>query len=253
MSQRLSKKIFHICMIMVIIIAIIFTALMFILRYDENGEENMPFGITKISIISTVDGKDVENSSNKWELNVIQNNDIYIYIEKNEEYKKQETIKSVTLDNFQITEIPKIGELNIYKPVQNANSIFENLSENIAKEIKYTGDLESNIQNMKISNQGGIIAFRVANDNIGKYISNEDEEINYNKLLSKMNIKEEEIKAKISFDLKLELDSRITFKATLEQDIPIEEIVEKGRTTKEIVELKNVVFKRLENKGLEIS
>ena len=68
-----------------------------------------------------------------------------------------------------------------------------------------------------------------------------------------MNIKEEEIKAKISFDLKLELDSRITFKATLEQDIPIEEIVEKGRTTKEIVELKNVVFKRLENKGLEIS
>ena len=253
MSQRLSKKIFHICMIMVIIIAIIFTALMFILRYDENGEENMPFCITKISIISTVDGKDVENSSNKWELNVIQNNDIYIYIEKNEEYKKQETIKSVTLDNFQITEIPKIGELNIYKPVQNANSIFENLSENIAKEIKYTGDLESNIQNMKISNQGGIIAFRVANDNIGKYISNEDEEINYNKLLSKMNIKEEEIKAKISFDLKLELDSRITFKATLEQDIPIEEIVEKGRTTKEIVELKNVVFKRLENKGLEIS
>lgn len=253
MSQRLSKKIFHICMIMVIIIAIIFTALMFILRYDENGEENMPFCITKISIISTVDGKDVENSSNKWELNVIQNNDIYIYIEKNEEYKKQETIKSVTLDNFQITETPKIGELNIYKPVQNANSIFENLSENIAKEIKYTGDLESNIQNMKISNQGGIIAFRVANDNIGKYISNEDEEINYNKLLSKMNIKEEEIKAKISFDLKLELDSRITFKATLEQDIPIEEIVEKGRSTKEIVELKNVVFKRLENKGLEIS
>ena len=42
--------------------------------------ENMPFSISKISIISTVDGQDVENSEHKWEKIVNQNNDIYIYV-----------------------------------------------------------------------------------------------------------------------------------------------------------------------------
>lgn len=82
MKQKLSKKIFNIVIIIVIIVAIIFTALMMILNYKENGEKNMPFNISKISIISTVDGKDNEDQTNKWNLQVNQNNDIYIYIEK---------------------------------------------------------------------------------------------------------------------------------------------------------------------------
>ena len=86
-NQRYSKKILNICIVGIIIIAIIFTAVMLILNYDENGETNMPFEISKILVVSTVNGQDVENSDAKWDINVIQNNDVYIYIEKNDEYK----------------------------------------------------------------------------------------------------------------------------------------------------------------------
>ena len=40
-NQRFSKKILNICIIFVIIVAIIFTAVMLILNYDEKGETNM--------------------------------------------------------------------------------------------------------------------------------------------------------------------------------------------------------------------
>ena len=102
-KQALTKKIIHICIIAIIIIGIIFMAMMSILKYDENGEINMPFFISKISIISTVDGQDVENSTQKWEKIINQNNDIYLYVEKNNEYKKTETISSIILNNFKLT------------------------------------------------------------------------------------------------------------------------------------------------------
>lgn len=106
-KQRFSRKILNICIVCIIIIGIIFTAMMLILNYDENGETNMPFKISKISIVSTVNGQDVENSDAKWNINVIQNNDVYIYVEKNDEYKKQETIKSIKLDNITILKKPQ--------------------------------------------------------------------------------------------------------------------------------------------------
>ena len=76
MSQRLSKKIFHICMIIVIIVAIVFAALILVLGYRENGETNMPFNLSKMTIISTIDGKDIEDSEHRGNLDGTQNNDI---------------------------------------------------------------------------------------------------------------------------------------------------------------------------------
>ena len=153
-KQRLSIKILHICIICVIIVAIIFIAMMFILNYDVNGETNMPFQISKISVISTVDGKDAEGSENKWNINVIQNNDVYVYIEKNDEYKKQETISSVKLDNFNVIQTPTIGELKIYKPTVSETSIFQNSDENLAEEIEFIGSKSTDARNLQISNQG---------------------------------------------------------------------------------------------------
>ena len=66
--QKLSKKIIHLCIIFIIIIAIIFTAIMFILKYDEKGETNMPFNLSKINIISTIGGEDVADEANKWNI-----------------------------------------------------------------------------------------------------------------------------------------------------------------------------------------
>ena len=78
MEQKLSKKVFHICMIIVIITAVLFAVGIIILRYQVEGETNLPFEISKISIISAVDGKDNKDEANKWNINVNQNNDVYI-------------------------------------------------------------------------------------------------------------------------------------------------------------------------------
>ena len=247
MRQRLSKKMFHITMVIVIVIVVSFIGLMMALKYDTNGETNMPFDITKISVISTVDGKDVENSSNKWEIQVYQNNDIYIYIEKNENYTKTELIDNVSIENFQILNKEIKDSMFFYKPSNNNVSVFENKEEYKISKIEYIGDLTSNMQNLKISNQGRIVAFRCSNINIGTYISNDDNEIRYDKLLNKLNVDNEKLKSVVSFDMVIKLNSGVSFKATdIKLEIPVDNIVEKGTTSMDIVDLQNIVFKRLE-------
>ena len=247
-NQRLSRKILNICIVAVIIIAIVFVAMMFALNYDVNGEKNMPFTVSKITIISTVNGKDVENGDYKWDINVIQNNDIHLYIERNEEYKKQEIIDNIKIENITIKEKPAIGEIKIYKPSASDNEFFENIDENEINEVIFTGDKLSDTKNLKISNQGGIIRFRCANNNVSEYLSNDDEEINYGDLLQKINVNESDLKARVAFDIIITLNSGKSFKAeNVEIEIPNEDIVAKGTVGKEITDLNNIIFKRIEN------
>lgn len=247
MSQKLSKKIFNLCMIIVIIVFIFFTSLILVLRYRENGETNMPFSLSKISIISTIDGKDIEDNNNRWNLNVSQNNDVYLYISKNENYKKTETIKNITINNIQI-ENPRKGEITIYKPSQNENAITKNLEENIASEIVFEGDKTTNIRDLKISNQGGVIAFRCANNNVGNFTSNDEEFLEYKNLLTKLNVDEVDLKARICFDIIIELNSGVKYKAeSVEVRFPVDGIKENGTTSLELTDLDTIIFKRVKN------
>ncbi len=148
------KRVLHICIIVTIIIAIAFAALILILQYNENGETNMPFEVSKITVVSTVDAFDVEDSSNRWNVQVIQNNDIYIDIKKNEDYTKKRIIKSVKLSNFKVTKQPMKGNIEIYRPSNSEIKTFENVEEYKVNGIEYAGDKATNIQNLKISNQG---------------------------------------------------------------------------------------------------
>ena len=247
-NQRFSIKILNICIICIIIIAIIFTAVMLILNYDEKGETNMPFKVSKISIVSTVNGQDVENSEAKWDINVIQNNDVYIYIEKNDEYKKQETIKSVMLENITIAEKPEIGEIKIYKPISNDTVLFENKDENVVNELEYKGTKSTDAKKLQISNQGGVLIFRCANNNIGTYTSNDDAEINYNNLISKLNISENSLISKIKFNITITLNSGKVFRADdVEIQVPNDGIANNGTVGHEYTNLQSIVFKRIEN------
>ncbi len=247
-NQRLSRKIFNICMVCIIIIIIIFVAMMFILNYDVNGETNMPFQVSKISIISTVDGKDVENSEYKWAIDVIQNNDIYVYIEKNEDYSKQETIASVKIDNFHIRQSTDLGEIKIYKPTVNETSLFQNTDENIIQNIEFKGAKSTNTRNLEISNQGGVLSFRCANNKIGTYTSNDDEEINYNELLTKLNLSEEDLKAIVTFQMTITLDSGKAFRAEdISIEIPNQNLIAEGTVGQEYTDMQDIVFKRIEN------
>ena len=243
----IGKKSFHICMMIVIISVILFALGLIVLRYNVEGETNMPFKLNKITVISSSEGVDKESGENRWAFDINQNNDIYLYIERNENYRKQEAIKNIVIDNIQVIKDIEKGNISIYKPDgSEGGRTFSNKEDNIAQAIEYVGALESDIKNLKISNQGGLIVFRFANDKISEYISN-DEVINHIELLKKSNVTEEDLKAKISFDLTIKIESGKEYKANIALDMPIEGVIEKGTTSNEKTDLKGIIFKRTKN------
>ena len=247
MFRNLNKKIFHIIMVVVIVFVILCIAGILILRYQVEGEANMPFEISKISIVESVEGKAVDGATEKWNLNVNQNNDIYVYIEKNSSYGKTEIIEEVQIKNIIINKQKEKGQLKLYKPVVDEKRMFINATENEITEITYKGELESNIKEQKISNQGGIVAFRYGINNLSQYISETDEQIDHSQLLKLTNITQQDLKTNLSFDITIKLTSGKKYQATINLDVPADEIIEKGTIGKEITELDEIIFKRIEN------
>lgn len=246
--KRFTKtKMFHLCMVIVIIAVILFAVGIIALRYAVEGETNMPFELSKITVISSSEGKDKTVEGSKWAFDINQNNDIYLYIEKNDNSNKQEIIKEIEINNIKIEKNTEKGEIKIYKPTTAEEAtIFSNKEENEIQSIIYTGDLQSDLKQQKISNQGGIIAFRYGLNNVSEYLSQE-EEINHSELLKKSNVSEEDLKAKLTFDIIIRLESGKEYKASISLDVPVEGIVEKGTTSIEKTDLSDVVFKRIKN------
>lgn len=247
MYRGLNKKIFHVIMIIVIIFVILCVAGILVLRYQVEGETNLPFKITKISIVETVEGFENQGTTEKWNINVNQNNDIYLYIEKNSNYGRTEIIEEIQINNIKINKENEKGEIKLYKPVSDEKRMFINATENEIAEITYKGELESNIKQQKISNQGGIVAFRYGINNLSQYISETDEQINHSQLLKLTNITQQDLKTNLSFDITIKLTSGKKYQATINLDVPADEIIEKGTVGKEITELEDIVFKRIEN------
>ena len=99
-----------------IIIGIVF---IIVLQYQIEGEKNMPYKLSKITVISTAEG--VQNQENteetaKWNLKINQNNDIYFFIDENGEYAKNKIIDSVTIKNIQVTKSPAKGTVKAIMP-----------------------------------------------------------------------------------------------------------------------------------------
>ena len=246
--KRFTKtKMFHLCMVIVIIAVILFAVGIIALRYAVEGETNMPFELSKITVISSSEGKDKVVEASKWAFDINQNNDIYLYIEKNDNSNKQEIIKEIEINNINVEKNTEKGEMKIYKPTTAEEAtIFSNKEENEIQSIIYTGDLQSDLKQQKVSNQGGIIAFRYGLNNVSEYLSQE-EEINHSELLKKSNVTEEDLKAKLIFDIIIRLESGKEYKASISLDVPVEGIVEKGTTSIEKTDLSDVVFKRIKN------
>lgn len=241
-----NKRYFHIAVLIILLAVILFIVGIIILRYSVEGETNMPFELSKISVISSGEGIDKEAVDTKWAFDIYQSNDIFLYIDKNDNYGKTEIIKSVTLNNIQI-ESNKKDNIKIYKPdSEQEKLIFKNSESNIVDSLEYTGDMESDLKNMKISNQGGIIAFRCSLDNLAEYKS-DDEEINHQELLKKAGLTNEELKTELTFDLNLNLQSGKEYKTTINLELPIGNVVDEGTTSQEITDLSKFIFKRIKN------
>ncbi len=232
-----------------ILLIIIGTVISIIIKYQVDGETNMPFELSKITIISTAEGEqNEENPDNaKWNLEINQNNDIYFHITKNSDLKKTSVINSVTIENINIIQEPIKGKIKTYMPNSSEGRKFLYDDSFIVKDsLTYIGAKETNEKELTIGNQGGTIPIRISNCNLGEYISNEDTEIIHDgTLLNLINTTSEEIQFSVNFDLIIMINN-IKYKSNISLQLPYENIMEKGKTKLEL-EKNNVnwVFKRI--------
>lgn len=247
MQDQIIKKIIRIFIAILITILIATIIALLILKYNVEGEDNVPFELSKIMVISTGEGKDIqeEQSENKWNLEILQNNDIYLEISKNKNYEEIEIIDKIIIDNLQVVEAPNIGTIKLYKPTQKENVTYENNEENEIKEkLEYTGKESTSIKKLEIANQGGLILFRYAIEDLGIYTSDADEVKHDGTLLKAQNIEYKDLQCKISFDISIKLKSDMIYTGTVTLDLPTGNIIEEGTSHYEKTDLKEIIFRR---------
>ena len=242
---KIIKKYGFIAFILIMIIIAIFL----MVRYRVEGEKNVPFKISSIIIQGTIDGKS-NSTQNIFDIDLEQNNDIYIYVEKNEDYTKELDIKSVQIDNIEITEKNKLGSLQLLLPTENeVEAAFIKSNEDyLNKTIEYIRDTENSMKDQKISKKGGTVVFRLANQNIGHYVSNNTADgatVEYSKLIKELNINEQDLKFHIKMDVIIETSNNKKYKTTVELDLPTEDFNDNGVIKKKITDCSDYVYKRV--------
>lgn len=244
-NSKINKLILKSAYITIIVLIIAVIGLI-ILKYNVEGEKNMPFKLSSILVISSAEGhQKTENEEYLWDAEIYQNNDIYLNIEKNKNYKETEVIKSIIIENIEIDQKPLIGDIKFYRTSNEKSNLFIYEEEfEIENNIEYIGDMSTDLSNLKISNQGGTLIIRAVNKTGKKYTSNEKEFEHTGKLLEKVGVPYEEVKATISFDLIINLESDISYRAKIELELPTGDITKEGSSSTEITDMKNIVFKR---------
>lgn len=227
----------------VLILAITF---MIILKYNTEGETNMPFKLSKIMVVSTAEGID-KKSEYKWDLDLIQINDIYIEIDKNKNYSTTEIIEKIRIDNIKIESKIEKSQINLYKTSEEKKDVYNEKEKYLIKDsIEYIGGEKTDNKNLTIANQGGVITLKCINEKLGNYKSNDEQEIKHDgTMLKKIGINNiEEIKSIINFDITLQLKSGIIYKGNIDIELPVGNILEQGVSHIEKTDLKDIIFKR---------
>ena len=297
-ENKLDKnKIQKIKLVIAFVVILIIAAIVIfrVVKYQKEGEKNMPYNIAKIIVVSRVSEyeNNNENEENKesseeqseadqlegeqsaenqeqeeqlqpdtqseeqpaeepdnsfWKFDLIQTSDVYISIEKNEEnIKKDEKIKSITIENIEVSEGPQKGSIKAYMPNSLDGEKYSYTNDyKVSDSLTYRGSTENNFQNLQISSNGGIIGISFANTDIGTYASGEDTEITYDgTLLTKLGLTDEDIKCKISFDLIIELDDGKKYSGKVNLELTCDGLVENGTSETEITDFSDVIFKRI--------
>lgn len=253
MEKDRKKQMIKLCVAITAFALIIILVATVMIRYEVEGDKNLPFNLSKIILISTAEGNEQENDDEddseeetRWDFDVEQNNDVYIYFDKNEEYKGDEkTIKNLTIENITIVQTPELGEIVAYMPNSVDGRIFENSEEYLVTDtLTYTGATESNPQTLEIGRNGGSALIRFSNIGIGNYTSDTEEEITHDgSLLQKMEISNEEIQFVVSFDLVVTVEN-CKYRANISLEMPCGDITEEGTCSLEKTDMSDVIFKR---------
>lgn len=216
------------------------------LKYNIEGEKNMPFKLSEIIVISSGEGQaKKENPENyRWNLNLIQYNDIYLHIANNEEYKKNSFIESISIENFKFDN-PKVGSVRLYMPCSTEKSLFS-MEDNylINRKLTFNGADVTNTKTLQINNQGGNLVFRVANLDIGEFVSNEDEELSYNgTILSKTGVSIEDLKFDLLFDIVIKTNIN-SYRGSVRLELPCGDILTEGTSHLDKKDCTDIIFRR---------
>lgn len=229
-----------------IVLLLILTAVVVVYKYHVEGEnDDMPFEISKIVIGSMVVSDD-NGQIDSIDGYILQNNGVYIDIQKNENYKDEAVIKSVEIANIKVTEAPIKGEVKWFMPNTKENKKFTYSNEYIIEgdSLTYKGASKNDTTTLEVNNQGGIIAIAFGNLNLGTYsLTTEDLTID-GTILNNMGITDEDIKFSVNFDLIITSGGK-KYKTNMTLDLPANNITKKGKASQEIIDTKKYVFKRV--------
>ena len=64
------KNLIKRCLFLICLAVIFLVMIMIMARYEEEGEKEIPFNLSKILIVSSVDGKDIDDPDNIWNIDV---------------------------------------------------------------------------------------------------------------------------------------------------------------------------------------
>lgn len=245
METEKKKQMIKLSIAIFVLIIIFIIVGMIMIKYEVEGDKNMPFNLSKIVVVSTAEGVEAEGKK-KWNFNIYQNNDIYFYIDKNNNYTGNNTyIEKMRIENIQIISSPQVGEIKAYMPNSTKGRIFSYDDKYIIEEkLEYKGATESNTKTLEIGNQGGSALIRFSNVSLGQYSSNKDKQIVHDgTLLKKLDLKQEDITFKISFDFIIEVKNH-EYKANIKLDLPYGDILENGTESFEKIDMSDIIFKR---------
>ena len=166
MNTKLKERI-KLSIAIAVLAVIIIVVLMIVVQYQVEGETNMPFKLSKITVISTAEGEEKtgEEQTNKWDLTVNQNNDIYFFIEQNgENTKEEDLLESVTIENIVVTKQPVKGEVKTYMPNSGEGRTFTYDDQYLVQNsLEYTGSKNNNPKTLEIGSKGGSAIIRFSN------------------------------------------------------------------------------------------
>lgn len=240
------KKIIKQCAFFAALAIVILFVVLTVLKYQVEGEKDMPYKLSKILLVSTVDGNSNEDSENLWNIDITQTNDVFIYIDAEEGVK--ETIKEVSLENFLVTKAPQKGDIQILRPTADLENLYTNSVQNYLNDkIVYLGAKLDDMKSLEISNNGGVVGFRLALNDLGNFVSNDESvEIIYDgRLLSNLGVSLEEIMLTLNFDIVITTNENVSYKGTISLDMPTSEIIDQGASKIEVTDFSNVIFKRI--------
>ena len=244
MDEKKKETLIKAGIIAVLVILIVIVGAIMI-KYEIEGETNLPFQLTNLMVISTADG--ISDGTNQ--LEVVQSNDLYLTIEKNENYSGQEMIKQISIENITVLSEPVKGYVAFYRPNNQEKIVYKYQEEFLlGNSIIYQGGSSTDLKTLTISNQGGIIGFRTCVKGITTYQTEEGSTTGINNdstLLQKAAVELNDIKYNIGFDVIIELVSGKKYKGYVNTTLPKGDIEQKRVSGVEKVDIENVIFKRV--------